>query len=137
MTRDEFKILHSELIKCCQSIEFDLKRIYSGMSDGDFEDTMDTLETSSLGQTLRELKKLDSSDGTLDIKESSYELLDDIREIRNYWCHQCYIDYIYIADDQEREKEFQRIARRLFNEHNRLYNIHRRLEKLYIEEYNP
>lgn len=136
MTREEFKILHSELIMYCQCIEYDLKRIYSGMSDGDFDDTMDMLETSNLGRTLRELKKLDSSDGTLDLEESNYEDLDEIREIRNYWCHQCYIDYIYIANDQHRENKFQRLSRRLINDHNRLYSIHRRFEKLYITEYD-
>ncbi len=136
MTRDDFKILHSELIMYCQCIEYDLKRIYSGMSTGDFEDNMDMLETSNFGRTLRELKKLDYSDGTLDLQESNYEILDEIREIRNYWCHQCYIDYIYISDDCRRENEFQRLARRLSNDHNRLYYIHRKFENLYISYYN-
>ena len=27
-------------------------------------------------------------------KEKDYELLDKIREMRNYWCHQCYIDLL-------------------------------------------
>ena len=134
MTRDDFKILHSELIMYCQCIEFDLKRIYSGMSTGDFDDNMDMLETSNFGRTLMELKRLDYSDGNPDLSESDYELLNQIREIRNYWCHQCYIDYIYISNDYRRENEFQRLARRLSNEHNRLYNIHRRLEHLYINE---
>ena len=65
MTRDDFKILHSELIMYCQCIEFDLKRIYSGMSTGDFNDNMDMLETSNLGRTLTKLKRLDYSDGNL------------------------------------------------------------------------
>ena len=135
MTRDNFKILHSELIMYCQCIEFDLKRIYSGMSTGDFDDNMDMLETSNFGRTLIELKKLDYSDGRPDLSESDYELLNQIREIRNYWCHQCYIDYIYIVNDYHRENEFQRLACRLSTEHNRLYKIHRRLENLYISEY--
>ena len=136
MTRDDFKILHSELIMYCQCIEFDLKRIYSGMSAGDFDDNMDMLETSNFGRTLKELKKLDYSDGKLDVPESNYELLDEIREIRNYWCHQCYIDYIYIKDRVHRENRFQRLARRLVNDRNRLYAIHKRVEALYINEFN-
>ena len=67
MTRDDFKILHSELIMYCQCIEFDLKRIYSGMSTGDFNDNMDMLETSNLGRTLTKLKRLDYSDGNVHI----------------------------------------------------------------------
>ena len=135
MTRDNFKILHSELIMYCQCIEFDLKRIYSGMCTGDFNDNMDMLETSNLGRTLIKLKRLDYSDGNPDLSESDYELLNQIREIRNYWCHQCYIDFVYINDDYRHENEFQRISRRLTNEHNRLYHIHRKLENLYFDEY--
>ncbi len=136
MTKDEFKILHSELIMYCQCIEFDLKRIYSGMSEADFDDTMDMLETSNLGRTLKKLKTLDFSDGTLDLSESLYEDLNEVREIRNYWCHQCYIDFIYITDAEIKENEFQMLSRRLENERNRLYNIHRLLERIYLSEYD-
>ena len=43
MTTDQFKILHSEIMMYFQCIEFDLKRIYSGMSSEDFDDEMDRL----------------------------------------------------------------------------------------------
>ena len=136
MTRDDFKILHSELIMYCQCIEFDLKRIYSGMSEANFDDTMDMLENSNLGRTLKKLKTLDFSDGTLDLSESLYEDLNEVREIRNYLCHQCYIDFIYIENAEIKENEFQMLSRRLENERNRLYNIHRVLERIYLSEYD-
>ena len=41
MTIDQFKLLHSEIMMYFQCIEFDLKRIYSGMSSEDFDDEMD------------------------------------------------------------------------------------------------
>ncbi|MBQ1523394.1 MAG: hypothetical protein IIZ74_11645, partial [Erysipelotrichaceae bacterium] len=63
MTEEQFRILHSEIIEYFQCIEFDLKRIYSGMSTEDFDDEMDMLETSNLGNTLNKLKRLDESDG--------------------------------------------------------------------------
>lgn len=59
--------------------------------------------------------------------------LDRIREIRNYWAHQCYLDYIYINNDWQRESKFQRIANRLSNEHNRIYNLHHKLQDLYFD----
>ena len=90
MTRDQFKILHSEIMMYFQCIEFDLKRIYAGMSSEDFDDEMDWLETSNFGNTLRELKKLDRSDGDPWLSDSEYDQLDRIREVRNYWAHQCY-----------------------------------------------
>lgn len=136
MTREEFKILHSELIMYCQCIEFDLKRLYAGMSKGDFSDNLDALETSNFGRTLIELKKLDANDGILDLSEPGYELLDKIREIRNYWCHQCYVDYVYIADDVKKEKEFLHIADRLSKEHEFLKQMHDDLENFYIHNYS-
>ena len=136
MTREEFKILHSELIMYCHCIEFDLKRLYAGMSKGDFSDNLDALETSNFGRTLIELKKLDANDGILDLSEPGYELLDKIREIRNYWCHQCYVDYIYITDDIKKEKEFLHIAERLSKEHEFLKQMHDDLENFYIHNYS-
>ncbi len=133
MTRERFKVLHSEIMMYFQCVEFDLKRIYSDMSTEDFEQEMDMLETVNLGDTLRKLKKLDMSDGDPWLSDADYEQLDRIREVRNYWCHQCYLDFIYISDDAQREKVFQKIANRLDNEHNRLYNIHKKLQRYYFD----
>jgi hypothetical protein len=36
MTRDEFKLIHSELIMQVQMIENDLRMIYAGIKPGDF-----------------------------------------------------------------------------------------------------
>lgn len=116
-----------------QCIEFDLKRIYSGMSSEDFYDEMDMLETSNLGKTIQKLKKLDYSDGNPWLSDKEYEQLDSIRELRNYWCHQCYLDYVYIEDEWQRNRKFQKIANRLMNEHNRTYNLHQKLETIYFE----
>ena len=133
MKTDQFKILHSEIMMYFQCIEFDLKRIYSGMSSEDFDDEMDMLEVSNFGNTLRKLKQLDESDGDPWLSEADYEQLDRIREIRNYWAHQCYLDYIYINNGWQRESKFQRIANRLSNEHNRIYNLHHKLQDLYFD----
>ena len=122
MTDDQFKILHSEIMEYFHCIEFDLKRIYSGMSTEDFENEMDMLETSNFGNTLNKLRKLDESDGDPWLTESDYEELDRIRDLRNYWAHQCYLDYVYIENEWQRYNKFQRIANRLVNEHNRIYN---------------
>ena len=126
-------ILHSEIMLYFQCIEFDLKRIYAGMSSEDFDEEMDLLENSNFGNTLRKLKKLDYSDGKPWLSAADYDQLDRIRELRNYWCHQCYLDFIYISDYWQRENKFQRIANRLYNEHNRIYNLHKKLQDLYFD----
>ena len=124
MTRDQFKLIHSELIMQVQLIENDLRLIYASMKAGVFEDNYDNLEQANLGKIIRALKELDNSDGAPELSDKDYETLNQIREIRNYWCHQCYLDYIYIVDDNAQEKKFQKIAERLHQDGNRTWNCH-------------
>ena len=133
LTRDKFKLIHSELIMQVQLIENDLRLIYAAMRKGDFNDNIEILEKANLGKIITELKKLDYSDGNPDLSEKDYKLLNQIREIRNYWCHQCYIDYVYINDDNEREKKFQQIATRLHYDENRTWDLHERIENLRLK----
>ena len=130
MTRDEFKLIHSELIMQVQMIENDLRMIYAGIKPGDFEDNYDLIDRAGLGVIIRELKKADEIDGKPDLPDSDYKLIDRIREIRNYWCHQCYLDFVYIQDDAEREERFQEIASRLKEDEEQTWALHKRLEKL-------
>lgn len=44
MDRDTFKLIHSELIQQVQCTEFNLKRIYAAMKNGDFNDNFDDLK---------------------------------------------------------------------------------------------
>ena len=124
MTRDQFKLIHSELIMQVQLIENDLRLIYASMKAGVFEDNYDNLEQANLGKIIRALKELDNSDGAPELSDKDYETLNQIREIRNYWCHQCYLDYIYIVDDNAQEKKFQKIAERLRRDGNRTWTCH-------------
>lgn len=136
MDRDTFKIIHSELIQQVKCIEYNLRRTYAAMCEGDFEDNFRKLEKSNLGKIARELENLDYSDDCPELAEEDYDLIDDIREIRNYWCHQCYIDYIYINDDRERERKFQKIARRLQQDENRTYDLSVKSEKIFFSIWN-
>lgn len=66
---------------------------------------------------------MDYSDNFPEFTEEEYKTIDDIRKIRNYWCHQCYLDYIYIQNDYEREIKFQEIANRLHYDELRTYDL--------------
>ena len=112
-----------------QSIEHNLKLIYAGMHKGNFEKNFNALGKSNLGSLIRKLKELDYSDGHPDLSRRDYEVLEQIREIRNYWCHQCFLDYVYIQDDREREYQFQQGARRLSEDENRTWELSQNLEK--------
>ena len=99
MDRDTFKLIHSELIQQVQCIEFNLRRTYAAMHEGNFDDNFNRLEKSNLGKIARELENLDYSDDRPELSDDDYDLIDDIREIRNYWCHQCYLDFVYINNN--------------------------------------
>lgn len=131
MNRDTFKLIHSELIQQVQCTEFNLKRIYAAMKNGDFNDNFNDLKNSNLGVIARKLKDLDYSDNLPEFTEEEYKTIDDIRKIRNYWCHQCYLDYIYIQNDNEREIRFQEIANRLHYDELRTYDLFKKTESMY------
>lgn len=131
MDRDTFKLIHSELIQQVQCTEFNLKRIYAAMKNGDFNDNFNDLKNSNLGVIARKLKDLDYSDKLPEFTEEEYKTIDDIRKIRNYWCHQCYLDYIYIQNDNEREIRFQEIANRLHYDELRTYDLFKKTESMY------
>ena len=133
MTKDKFKLIHSELIMQVQCIEHDLKLIYAGMHRGDFDKNLDMLEKANLGTVIKKLKDLDYSDGKPDLSEQDYALLEQIREIRNYWCHQCYLDYTYIQDDYQRERKFQQVAQLLSEVENRTWDLHQHLQQLRLK----
>ena len=73
----------------------------------------------------KEIEKL-----TGKIKEKGYELLDKIREMRNYWCHRCYIDFHYIEDEKEHYEAFLKVAEQLCHDENCIYELQQKIEKL-------
>jgi hypothetical protein len=130
MNYGTFKLIHSELIMSVQYIEQDLKLIYSILKGGKFYDNYSDVENAPLGKLLKSLQELDHELGYSKIKEKDYDLLNQIREIRNYWCHQCYIDFHYIENPQEHDKAFQKVANRLHEDELRVYDLQQKIEKL-------
>ena len=130
---ERFRAMHSEIIEYYQCIEYDLKRIYSAMSSEDFDDCMDMLEGNNWGMVLNRLKKLDNSDGDPYLSEEEYRLLDEIRDRRNYWCHQCYLDFVYIDDQREQDNRLSRLVRQLENEKNRAAKVQAKIQDIYFD----
>lgn len=83
-----------------------------------------------MGKLLKSLHELDEELGYSKIKEPDYQLLDEAREIRDYWCRQCYIDFHYIEDPAEHERAFQEIAQRLHVDEERVYSLQQKMEAL-------
>ncbi len=134
MDRDTFKMIHSELIQQVQGIEYDLKLIYAAMKSGDFDENYGEVKEMSLGTITKELKRLDNRDNMPDLSNKDYETIDRIRHMRNYWCHQCYVDFMYIQDDDIRENKFQEIARKLSYDENNTWDLFQKLEAFRIKE---
>ena len=134
MTRDEFKIMHSEMLHHVQCIEHDLRIIYATLQSGNFDENINYIENASMGQIIAELKRADEIDGYPDLSDSDYRTIDNIREIRNYWCHQCYLDYVYIADEKERTERFNKIAERLKGDSARAHDLHVRIQKIRLNK---
>lgn len=132
---EKFRILHSKIIEYYQCIEYDMRRIYAAMCDADFEECLDEIYEKNWGVILNELRKLDHSDNNPYFSEDDYKLLDEIRIRRNYWCHQCYIDFDYIQNNREREERLQRLTRQLENEHNRAAKLHKKMQDHFLEVY--
>lgn len=130
MDYNTFKLIHSELIMSVQYIEQDLKLIYSILKSGNFYDNYSNVENAPLGKLLKSFRELDQELGYSKLKEKDYELLNQIREIRNYWCHQCYIDFHYIEEPQAHEDAFQKVAAKLHEEELRVYNLQQKIEKI-------
>lgn len=130
MDYDTFKLIHSELIMSVQYIEQDLRIIYSYLKPGDYDQNRDAVDEYPLGKMLKDFRDLDKELGFQKIKESDYELLDQIRIIRNYWCHQCYLDFHYYENPDEHERHFQEVARKLHYDELKVYELSQQIEKL-------
>lgn len=132
MDYEEFKILHSEVIMCCQCLENDIKWIYSYMKKGNPFQNFDDLEKKTFGQIVRELRKLDYSDDKPYISKSDYDFLENLVEKRNYWCHQCYVDFLYI-DGYLHSKEYKDVCNKLEDEHAQFMRVSEAVEDIKIE----
>ena len=94
---DKFKYLLGETILLYQMMENDLKLIYAGMQEGNFfknvENTRATFK--GLGQIILALEELDNTHSTPYFTQDTYSLLNKLARQRNYYCHQCSLDFCY------------------------------------------
>lgn len=112
----------------CQCIEHDIKLIYAGMLSGEFVDNYALVAEQPLGLVLNMLESLDNSDENPYLSKQDYELLDDIRNIRNHWAHKAYTMFVY-KRGQEYNDAFIKQAQRLGNDLNRIMKLSKSIEK--------
>ncbi len=128
----EFHYYVGETIMFCQCIEHDIKWIYAGMLRGDCDENFNTIskEKWTFGKTVSKLEELDNCDNDPYFDKEDYALLKRIAKIRNYWAHNAYVDFVY---EKSNEKAFNKVSKRLENDHNRLEKIHDSVEKVRLD----
>ena len=132
VTKELFDETVGVLIKTCQCIEHDVKIMYAGMLRGDFYKNLDTVVNKPLGPVLKKLEELDYSDGAPYFSRDDYTLLNEIKEIINYWVHKGYIDFLYGTVDSY-QRNIDKQYGKLSNDVNRLIPLATQLENVRIE----
>ncbi len=123
----DFDCLIGSTIKYCQCIENDIKLIYSGMLVGNLEENYQKIKKDTLGTIVNKLQKLDNSDKKPYFSKSDYQLLREITQIRNYWVHQGYLDYVYDLS------KFTLQYQKLYSDNQRLAGLHKTTQDIRLE----
>lgn len=110
ITYDDFKFYLGETIEYCQTIEHDIKWIYSMLLKGEPNVTFDSIRKDSLGMVVNKLEPMDKSDGNPFFSNEDYKLIKQITSERNYLCHEIYRTFLYINNFLN-SKEFLLLAK--------------------------
>ena len=96
-TFDKYKYLLGETIMLYQLMENDLRLMFAGMTSGDFYANLDKVRATykGLGQLVQALEQLDNMDSSPYFTRETYALLNRLARQRNYYCHQCCLDFCY------------------------------------------
>lgn len=132
LSLDEFHLLLGQTIMYCQIIEGDIKHIYCAMRKGDIFENFFMIEQQkwTLGETLVELQKLDYSDNRPYLSLEDYDYLRKLTRKRNHWCHESYINFVYLGEDFASSKEYQKECRRLIEDNQTLSEVYKKLEQV-------
>ena len=84
----------------CQRIEHDVKIIYAAIKDGDFKENLATAGELTLADCLHELKDLQKGLNPPVLDYSDFALLKEIKSVRNWLAHRCYVDFLYVGESQ-------------------------------------
>ena len=102
------------------------------MLKGDPDKTFNSLSKTTLGTLVCKLRKLDSLDEKRFISDSDYVFLMSITEKRNYWCHQNYIEIMYI-DNFIYSQQYRDMCIKLRDDHDRLDVVSKNVEEVRLE----
>lgn len=144
MDFENFKYYHSSIILFCQRIEHDLKWIYSYMKYRYTDDTKEPVDIFNelndkkwnFGNILNELKVLDNKTGNENlISNDDYNFLKQMKDKRNFWCHKCFIEFIY-SENWKCSNKYLKISKKLKSDYERFSKISEKIENLRLDFIN-
>ena len=95
MEINEYRILHSQIIEQYQLIEFHLEGLFALMQGqgNNFEELAHRVENDAMGELIRKVRFLVKEYKYQDIiTKQDFSDLDKIRNDRNYYCHENFLE---------------------------------------------
>ena len=95
MTESEFRNKHSEIVEYYQYIEMRLKFLCAALladREKGWIERLDDFNSDPFGALLHKIKEIQTQKHLEVLKEEDFAALNEIREKRNYWIHQCFSD---------------------------------------------
>lgn len=132
MDFNKFQMLHSETIGYCQLLENDLKWIYSFITGGDIIETRDAVSKFAMGKIINVLKKIDKNSPKRLFSNKDYKYLRQLKSRRDYWCHQCYIDFLY-EDNYLYSSQYKKCCSDLEEDNKWFYKVYKIVEKIKVD----
>lgn len=133
---EKYKCVLGDTILMYQLIENDLKIIYAGIYSGDFDENLRLVRFDDrfkgLGKVIKELQNLDQMRGRKTLSDSDYFVLKELAKNRNYFCHQCGIDFLYCKQENI-ETEMTKAFEKLNKAHKELFMLHKTLERFRLK----
>ena len=93
MTETEFRVKHSELIEYYQLIEMRFKSACAGLladEEKGWFNRLDDYESDPFGKLIQKFKEIQRQKQLSILSQTDFVKLDELREKRNYWVHQCF-----------------------------------------------
>lgn len=125
MTNDEFRIYHANIIEQYQFIEHDLEGIFGLLEKGDFEELTRRVENDTMGELIRKVRFLCKEYNISYLSKDDFNMLEHIRNDRNFWCHECYLDIF------KNNELFDDISIRLKNDYRTAYSMNKKLRETF------
>lgn len=109
----DFRQLHSQLILEYQLVEEKLRFIYLFLDkhtinlDMDTMDYWDGLNKESIGKLIKMINSKSDEHKAVVFDEKLIEIIDKVREKRNFWCHQCYLKLVFSVNGESKLKDLE------------------------------